>query len=62
MKIHAPCKDCPDRVLGCHSKCERYSEYKKKISQVLTDEKLNTEKHLNQITAVPNGRSMQKKQ
>ena len=61
MKIHAPCRDCPDRALGCHSKCERYAEYKKKISRVLTDEKLNTEKHLNQITAVPTGGSMQKK-
>ena len=53
--------NCPDRVLGCHSKCERYAEYKKKISRVLADEKLNAEKHLNQISAVPNGGSMQKK-
>lgn len=22
--MKAPCKDCPDRVLGCHSKCEKY--------------------------------------
>ena len=27
-KIVAPCKDCPDRKLGCHSKCEKYKEYK----------------------------------
>lgn len=19
-----PCKDCPDRVLGCHASCEKY--------------------------------------
>jgi hypothetical protein len=19
-----PCKDCPDRAVGCHSKCEKY--------------------------------------
>lgn len=25
----APCKDCEDRELGCHSKCEKYIEYKK---------------------------------
>lgn len=27
MKI--PCKDCPDRKLGCHGKCDKYSEYRK---------------------------------
>ena len=23
----APCKDCPDRELGCHGKCKKYKEY-----------------------------------
>lgn len=27
MKI-APCKDCIDRTLGCHSNCTRYREWK----------------------------------
>ena len=26
MKI-SPCKDCPDRKTGCHSKCQKYIEY-----------------------------------
>ena len=21
-----PCKDCPDRVVGCHSTCQKYQE------------------------------------
>jgi hypothetical protein len=25
----APCKDCPDRFVGCHSTCEKYIQYKK---------------------------------
>lgn len=25
----APCKDCEKRELGCHSKCEKYKEYRK---------------------------------
>lgn len=25
----APCKDCADRELGCHSTCERYLEFLK---------------------------------
>lgn len=24
----APCKLCPDRVVGCHSNCTRYLEYR----------------------------------
>lgn len=24
----APCKGCADRVLHCHSTCERYKQYK----------------------------------
>ena len=28
-RVWAPCKDCPDRVIGCHSHCEKYAEYKR---------------------------------
>lgn len=27
-KESAPCKGCVDRVLHCHSACERYKQYK----------------------------------
>ena len=27
-RITAPCRDCPDRKLHCHSSCERYKQYK----------------------------------
>lgn len=27
--MQAPCKDCPDRVVGCHSTCEKYIEFRK---------------------------------
>lgn len=26
-KINAPCKDCPDRHIGCHGECEAYQTY-----------------------------------
>lgn len=26
-KPNPPCKDCPDRVIGCHSTCEKYKAY-----------------------------------
>ena len=25
----SPCKDCPNRVLGCHSRCQSYQAYNK---------------------------------
>lgn len=25
---NAPCKDCPDRVVSCHSTCTKYLEYR----------------------------------
>ena len=27
----APCKDCPDRVIGCHSNCERYKAFRRAL-------------------------------
>ena len=26
----APCKDCEQRDLGCHGRCEEYKEFKRK--------------------------------
>ena len=28
--MKAPCKNCTDRVVGCHSTCEKYKDWKKK--------------------------------
>lgn len=27
-----PCRDCPNRKVGCHTKCEAYKEFKEKLS------------------------------
>ena len=29
----APCKDCDIRFVGCHSKCEKYIQYKKEMAE-----------------------------
>ena len=26
--IFSPCKNCSDRILHCHSSCERYKQYR----------------------------------
>lgn len=28
MKLQAPCYKCVDREVNCHSKCDKYAEYK----------------------------------
>jgi len=33
MSITNPCKGCKDRYLGCHSKCDKYDEFKIKIGE-----------------------------
>ena len=27
----SPCKDCPDRYIGCHSSCNKYISYKNEL-------------------------------
>lgn len=29
-----PCKDCPDRVPGCHGSCDRYKEWKQRLDEL----------------------------
>lgn len=52
--LNAPCKDCPDRYVGCHSQCEKYQafhkereaflEYKAKQNK-LDDDCYNSSRH-----------------
>ena len=37
----APCKDCKDRHIGCHGKCEKYLEYKKELQKAKHREKID---------------------
>ena len=33
IQMNAPCKDCPERYLGCHQNCEKYQDYRKKQTE-----------------------------
>lgn len=37
LNILSPCKDCTDRVLHCHSSCDKYREYKAKLDQLRSE-------------------------
>ena len=32
--LKAPCKNCPDRSLGCHDHCEKYKAYKQEHKEL----------------------------
>lgn len=34
-----PCKDCPNREIGCHSKCKKYLDFKKHLKNTKAKEK-----------------------
>ena len=40
-----PCKDCPDRHLGCHSKCERYKAWKKEREELKEKARIYNDTH-----------------
>lgn len=39
----SPCKDCEDRNVGCHSKCEKYIEFKRMRDERKTENKIKRE-------------------
>lgn len=48
-KIYSPCFKCEKRVIGCHSSCEDYIQYREEIKMnadvfhnFATDEKVDT--------------------
>lgn len=34
MLNQSPCANCPERVLHCHSKCEKYLAYHEKVCAI----------------------------
>ena len=45
-----PCKDCPDRHLACHDKCEKYKEWKDYLTETKTKEKLDHRSYRSKAT------------
>lgn len=35
--IRPPCKDCPNRVLGCHDTCPKFQAYKEQRQRIYED-------------------------
>ena len=33
-KLNSPCKDCTDRALGCHGRCEKYKAYRVEVDKL----------------------------
>jgi hypothetical protein len=43
----APCKDCGDRNVGCHSVCEKYKEFAKENERVRNERYKHRQSMLN---------------
>lgn len=54
--IVAPCKDCKDRVLGCHSKCEKYIAFKMDSEKEKQERRICIENYYNTIQKRKNAR------
>ena len=37
-----PCKDCPDRQVGCHGKCGKYAEFSEERARIREMKRLNS--------------------
>lgn len=37
--VISPCKDCEDRQVGCHAKCEKYRLYKQELDGLKKSDK-----------------------
>lgn len=33
-KLNSPCKDCTDRAMGCHGKCDKYKAYRVEVDKL----------------------------
>lgn len=33
------CKNCTDRYIGCHSKCDKYAEFRNEVSKMRKHER-----------------------
>ena len=47
LGLTQPCeKDCPDRKVGCHDKCEKYLEFRKKLDELRKQERIRTNNYI----------------
>lgn len=45
--VKVPCHKCEDRIVGCHSVCERYISYKKELAK--QNELIEKGRHMDQL-------------
>lgn len=45
MSRVAPCRNCIDRYLGCHDKCDKYQEFRAERNRMLEEKRKEREKN-----------------
>lgn len=59
--IKATCKDCPERREGCHTECEKYREFLKRLKEVQSRRKKETFYNSVTIEAIYRGKEKARK-
>lgn len=49
MSTIAPCKDCKDRKLGCHSTCQKYNDFRQAKDNIIAKKRIEYENSYNII-------------
>lgn len=57
--MNAPCKDCPDRQVGCHSTCEKYITFAKEKRE--QNESIKKARHEESLYYTPHKRYIKEK-
>lgn len=47
--MRAPCKDCKDRMIGCHSTCEKYQAYRLQQDEIARQRRIGVERQTNYL-------------
>lgn len=47
--MKSPCYECEDRVLGCHSSCEKYADFRKIWDNISKNRAVSTKEHYDKI-------------
>ncbi|MBO7712381.1 MAG: hypothetical protein J6S85_02735 [Methanobrevibacter sp.] len=56
--MKSPCKDCPERYIGCHSACGKYKDFRKQLDEQKQHISREKEQQLNKYRVVGGKRNV----
>lgn len=50
--MKSPCKDCPERYVGCHSECGKYKYFRRKLEAQNEVIRANRTEHIRRLERI----------